>query len=351
MSKLQVRQADGKLYAQTRTEYVITPDGVSEEYRYLHAQQVDILRQWKHVYPYSSGFGNTANFVYFSDIHGDGVNLQRIVSFWKSLPYEIECICGGDMVAYVPGSTAMDFWNNVQGSDGILMCIGNHDVLSESEAVCYQRYFANNIASWGVIYTPNVCYYYKDYAAQKVRMIVLDCMHWTTAQRDWLVSALAAARTAGYHVICVSHYMPGTGAAMQGCSFDSLWVSSIYLAANIDPEAPAAVQDFIDSGGKFVCWLAGHIHSDVFRLCSAYPQQLMVLVACAGMDGHVGAAAGCQLARTENTKSQDLFDLVSVNTDFSYLSLARVGADYDNFGRHIGSLVYDYTNHELLWSD
>ena len=351
MSKLQVFQEGDKFFAKTKTDHITTPGGVSDEYRYLYGRQVEVLRQAKHIVPYAVGYGNTANFVFFSDIHGDGINLERIVKFWKSLPYEIDCLCGGDMVQYVPGANAMNFWKNIPGTEDILTCVGNHDDMGAGAANCYQYYFAENIASWGVSYTPNLCYYYKDYTTQKLRLIVLDCMNWTTTQRDWLVSALSGARTAGYHVICMDHKIAGPGTEMRNCSFDTIGLSNVYLADSIDAQAPAAVQDFIDAGGKFVCWLAGHIHSDVFRVCTAYAKQLNIIVACACIVDHVSSAAGGQLARVENTKSQDLFDLISVNTDFSFVCVSRVGADYDNFGRHIGSVVYDYANHQILWND
>lgn len=350
--KLQISIKSGKAYAHSLSQIVQTPADGSAEDRYLHASPTDAVRQqqfkpqdtgW-----FGSNYGKVVTLLHFSDIHGDAVCLGRIVEYLKTLPSSVVPLFTGDMVLN-SWSDGIDFWTNIQGTDKILVTIGNHDVISgKTAAECYTRYLAPNIASWGVTYTQNVCYYYKDWSAYNVRLIVLDCMHWDATQQSWLVSTLASAKTAGYHVVCADHYAAAAAAANRGCSFDTphsgVWDT-------INAQAPAAVQDFIDGGGKFVAWVCGHTHADMLRLTTGYPSQLYYAVANASMPANVGIRGDCQLERITGKKSQDLFNLVTINPVREIMSIVRVGADHDTLGRHIGSVVYDYANHQILWND
>ena len=38
----------------------------------------------------------------------------------------------------------------------------------------------------------------------------------------------------------------------------------------------ATVQDFIDGGGNFVCWLCGHKHADYIVYHPTYPKQVFI---------------------------------------------------------------------------
>ena len=203
--KLQISIKSGKAYAHSFSQMVQTPADGSAEDRYLHASPTDAIRQqqfnpndgW-----FGSYWGKVVTLLHFSDIHGDTTELARIVDYLKTLPSSVVPLFTGDMVrnTWVDG---IDFWTNTQGTDKILVAIGNHDTYySKTAAECYTRYLAPNIASWGVTYTENVCYYYKDWSAYNLRLIVLDCMHWDATQQSWLVATLASAKTAGYHIVC-----------------------------------------------------------------------------------------------------------------------------------------------------
>ena len=327
----------------------------------LYADQGNAMRNA--AYPtnvaswFGSDFGKAVNLLHFSDIHGDGVNLARIVAFKESVP-GLEALFTGDMVNS-DWNGGIAFWTGVTGAENIMTVIGNHDTLSggnwyaKNAADCYGRYISPFVANWGVTYQANLCYYYKDWSAKNVRLIVLDYMHWDSTQASWLVSTLASAKSEGYHVVVAGHCTPAASDnGVKDCPFDTLganrtlWESEAY--GKMDSAAAAAVQDFIDGGGKFVCWLTGHTHADMFRHLSAYPTQLYVAVANAGTNENVSSNAACQLARSLGERSQDLFNLVSINATRQTLTIVRVGADRDTIGRHIGTVVYDYANKEIL---
>lgn len=294
---------------------------------------------------FGTSFGKGVNILHFSDLHGDAVNLARIVAF-KAKISDLAALHTGDAVnnTYADG---IDFWS-AAGASGIMNCIGNHDCYyNKTAAECYARYISPFVSGWGVTSQSNVCYYYKDWAAKYIRLIVLDCIHWDATQKSWLESTLASAKTAGYHVVVASHYAPGASTGIKGTSFDTLGANSASWN-NINSQAPAAVQAFIDGGGHFVCWLCGHTHADMFRFPTSYPAQLYVAVANAGINAHVVSHAECQIVRENGEHSQDLFNIVSINATRQTLTIVRVGADRDTIGRHIGTIVYDYANKEIL---
>lgn len=306
---------------------------------------------------FGSNFGKAVNILHFSDIHGDGTNLARIVSFYSTNASLDAALFTGDMVNK-NWASGIDFWT-ASGANNIMVVIGNHDTYSGSNwyaktaAESYARYISPFVSNWGVTNQSDVCYYYKDWSSKNVRLIVLDVMHWDSSQKTWFESALAGAKTAGYHVVCSGHCAPAiSDNGIKTCPFDTIganrnkWENESY--GKMNAEAPAAVQDFIDGGGRFVCWLCGHTHADMFRHLSSYTSQLYVAVANASMNANVGSGAGCQLKREVGEKSQDLFNIVSVNPVRETLTIIRVGADRDTIGRHIGTIVYDYANHQII---
>lgn len=328
----------------------------------LYYEQKNALAQAanKHSSSWWPDFGKVVNILHFSDIHGDAVNLGHVVAFKESVA-GLYALFTGDMVND-NWDNGIAHWAGTAGAEKIMVAIGNHDTkyngnwYGKNAADCYGRYISPFVSNWDVISQADVCYYYKDWSTEKLRLIVLDVMHWDATQAAWLVNTLAGAKTAGLHVICSGHCTPGTSdSGTKGCPFDSVgvnysaWEAESY--GKMNSAAPSAVQDFIDAGGHFVCWLTGHTHADMFRHLASYPKQLYCAVACSGINDHVTTGAGGLLLRQANTPSEDLFNLVSINATRQTLTIVRVGADRDTIGRHIGTVVYDYANNEILNCD
>lgn len=362
--KLQISIEGGKAYAHSLSQAVRTPSGVSEEYRYLYVPQVDsaVQERFKNTDSwFGNGFGDVVSLLHFSDLHGDAVNLDRIISFVDSLAFSPDVLFTGDLVKY-DWADGVVFWSAREGAKKFMVTIGNHDTYKNGNwygataSECYTRYIGANVSRWGVVSQQDVCYYYKDWPSLNVRLIVLDVMHWDATQLSWLTGLLASAKTAGYHIVIAGHCSPGVSdGGEKGCSFDTLGANRSYWEGQsygkMDASVPAAVQDFIDAGGHFVCYLTGHTHADMFRHLTAYPDQLYVAVANASNVDNVGNVATCQLYRKNGEKSQDLFNLVTINPVRQLLTIVRVGADHDTIGRHIGTIVYDYANNEIIWND
>lgn len=293
--------------------------------------------------------------VHFSDIHGDATELTRIIEFSNTLKTDIDdVICTGDMVEH-RYSDGMAWWDAVEGSEKILTCIGNHDALAATsgwdwtdlatEANQYSQYFAPYIANWGCIYTAGKTYYYKDYTAKNVRLIVLNCMLTgddDTAQKAWFESALSGAKTAGLSVVVADHYIMN-GQERVDCNFSSIDRTPSNNALGGD--YVDAVQSFVNGGGEFVCYIAGHVHVDYFARSATYTNQTCILIDAASVSQ---SNLYSDTQRTEGTKSQDLLNLLVVDTASKAVKIIRVGADMDHYLRSKKQMTYRYLTGDII---
>ena len=260
----------------------------------------------------------------------------------------------GDQV-YDTFSNSFSFWDSA-GAGGFLSVVGNHDAWSvvggptvASEQECYTRYIAPFVESWNVVSVDNKCYYYKDYnsdGSYPVRLIVLDCMHLDSSQESWLADVLSVARTNNYTVIIAVHYTPSP---MRDSTIDNSSTFTCYEASSNSTSwatvvnAESIVQDFIDRGGRFACWLCGHYHTDIIG--RSLNGQLFISVERANT-----TLSGTYDARVEGTKTRDSFNVFSIDAAAGYIRLYRIGNDVDRTLRPKVSLCYDYINRKGIYN-
>lgn len=303
---------------------------------------------------------------HFSDIHDDKANLLRFIEFRdKYNDYITDSICTGDLAWNLytdsPGHpTFSSFWDEVDGTSNILVTIGNHETAitentwSGADAVdVYNKFMkrcvenpVNNVVHEG---TKN--YYYKDYTSQGIRLIVLDPYYDIEAQNTWLQGVLADALSNDLSVICAEHNpfayidfidcsFTAARFAFGGDTINSSWGNKIASFV-------ASVDAFQNNNGKFICWIAGHVHSDIVSVHHNYPNQLMLSASCATHE----QSAGNSNIRTEGTKNQDNFNIYSFDTALKVITVIRIGQDTDAYMRHRGSLCISYDTKEVLWND
>lgn len=321
--------------------------------------------------------------LHFSDLHADAVNLKRIMQ-WKAhySSYIDDAICTGDIIRNKYGDD-YSFWSS-NNADSVLVSTGNHEYYNgESSAYytqitpkqVYDKFFAPYISEWGTVVFPENAategynYYYKDYSSQKIRLIVLDNMANMSSTRNnvqstWLAGVLESARQSQLHVICAIHIGSTIVTPFDTPFFAMRTIINSDGGANSQTYAEFytlrdAVETFIDNGGKFVCWIGGHKHSDAVALLTGYNQACVHVATAAGgdtqmnVDGHVWwiIPRGDDCSRADGTRSQDCFNVYSVDTEKGMLRLFRVGNDLDRYGRHKGMLVYDYFNRQVIYSN
>lgn len=301
----------------------------------------------------------TFNFLHFSDIHKNEVELKRIKDFSELYQsYLCDVINTGDSVQ---GLGTEDFSWYAENGSKFLNVIGNHDSSTSQSGsgwtglgkqATYNKYIAPFVADWGVVYSEGNNYYYKDYVSSrnyggeqkwvKLRLVVLDCMFYDEAQNTWLESTLADAKTNGFDVMIAIHTSPASAEPIP-CTYTSInpSIQSAGWASYSTSNAIQVVKNFIDSGGKFVCWLGGHVHHDIMGKINADNRQLVALIeTCSNnlqdsfdrpyIEGEVEYA--------------DAFNIIGIDTNRHLLKIFKVGYEYDGAMRRKGTFVYDYVS-------
>lgn len=288
--------------------------------------------------------------LHFSDIHGNVTNVARLMTFKnKYSSYINDVICTGDIVSdkYQDTDILSDYEN-------MLITLGNHDAwirtydedLAERQegsssiwvvkpTYCYNKYFAPNISNWNVTQPTDAandgkCYYYKDYTvdSSKLRLIVLDCMHYNvgsdivnnvSVQNTWLQGVLANAITNNLPVVIAVHYWPAWINVNDTikCSYTTTdHIGSDYMPSLLS----STVATFINNGGEFVCYISGHSHSDVIATVHDYPDQMFIIVDTANNSNLLGNSLGV-------SKGRDCFNIISFDVNDKLVKVVRVGRD------------------------
>ena len=319
--------------------------------------------------------------IWFSDIHGNDTNLNRISKFSNEYKdYIDDVLCTGDMTK---GTFQDDFsfWKG-NGASSFLSVIGNHDVEIQDDGVSnicspketYEKYFSPYLTDTIIKIEEGKSYWYKDYPESKskeapggIRLIGLDYYHWNEkpvingtgkiierysdmtyvdkgAQQEWLKKVLDECLSKSIAVITATH-SPTRQSDSIDCSFCCLDRIVSDSSVNMHEGMMEVVQNFINSGGEFICWLCGHTHQDWFTRISKYLDQLQIVVGTSSYE-----MMWRDYDMVYNTKYMDRFNIFSVEPASKFIRMFRIGADYDRHGRHIGSIVYDYKNKELVYN-
>ena len=319
--------------------------------------------------------GQTTSFLWFTDVHANRTNLQRILSWYDYYhAYYDEIISLGDQEdSYFTDDFS---WWAADGASNVLQVIGNHDawisksmyddgdyegtvvrgygkgspfyIISQKDL--YNKFFSPFIESWKVIQPDNAeslgaCYYYKDY--EGVRLVVVDCKHYGTIddldennksyQDRWLESILNDANSKGLAVLIASHYSPAR-ATMIPCSYTRKGSSGQYSDL-LNAAAYKKVSRFIDQGGEFVCWISGHGHYDEIGVLEADSRQLLIRCATANHN------RSSKVPRFAGTKSQDSFNSISIDTEIKQIYLVKTGADENEDGERKRIVKYRYQDY------
>lgn len=316
--------------------------------------------------------------LHFTDLHGSKDNLERIVEFYDHYDeYIDDAIHTGDGVTCYYDD--VNWWDEVEGARRILNIVGNHDswkgkkVWAETnypydatQEDVYKSVLTGEdtsrpfVKGWNVTQPQGVddpdspdyfaCYYYKDYPQSGVRMIVLDCMHYFERQDAWFGEVLSDACAKGLQVVAVTHFPPQSGLDIFESGFSPLREKMEGVPDPGDSQmermtdaAYSSVDRFIESGGRFVCWLSGHTHSDFVGTVAGHQGQVVVIADKGGEgDGYMTED------RTPGTVNQDAFNLVTVNPSKGVFVIDRIGCRRDSHMRSKKLFVYDYINAKIL---
>lgn len=321
-------------------------------------------------------FRSDFNCLLFSDIHAGTSNLKRIVELANSWGKEyIDVILNGGDTASSLVNDGYDWYNPLvdKSSIDVLAAAGNHDEWINGtwnwadSSIVYNAIVAP-IASRveGLVQPTNAAsegklYYYKDYG--KVRVIVLEVTttgsripYWNAEQSTWMQTALEDARQKGLAVICMAHppFAKEDGRIDDSITFNS-W--SGYRADVVDDktsmqfdslavvdEALVNIDTFINNGGKFICWIAGHTHLDYFVQSISHPKQVMFVTASA----NYARAADSKPSSDVSSQMYDCMTYIGIDLDKMWLKILRVGRNLDGYMRKKNVLTYDLTNQKVI---
>ncbi len=298
-------------------------------------------------------------FVHFSDIHAMENLWDRITEYINHYS-DVICFglhtgdfCGGSQKIYA------DMYSSKKCVRPIYNCVGNHDCFSgEGEwllgkkEITYRLLFSHT-DGWDATFfeCEHSMSYYKDF--KKLRLSLLDDYYDTWQTRAWLRGVLKDAFAKGMHVVTAqhepTHYI--TNAVTSG--FQTLDdYNTKFRQYELDRTAydfdhrcrvlyEDVITEFISYGGIFVCNLAGHDHVDQLGFTDSGVLNAVVQNATS-WDG---------LGDTERVigeKSEDCFNVVSVDTDSGCFTLIRVGAGTDRHGRTKKTIKFDYVNKKIM---
>ena len=293
--------------------------------------------------------------LHFSDVHSDSVAMSRLCDFMEEYGENIEdCICTGDLLS-ARWNSDFDFWEQEGRTKNILSCIGNHDVLADdigfnwemrvSQEDCYKRFFAPYISNWGCVYQQNKTFYYKDYPKNAIRLIVLNSILQDAEkeeQLEWLDCVLGDAVNQNMHVVIAMHYP--VFMKKIPCNFSTLDRSDGVGYKSMEAYQEK-VASFIETGGKFVVWLTGHMHIDYIGYNEQFPNQLCIAIDALSC---YQSKAYNDADRSEDMPSQDLYNLVTIDTFDNIIKIIRVGSNLDRYLRKKDTLCINYKTFEVI---
>lgn len=328
--------------------------------RYIYRDAVDALVNSRHK---NDNTESVLTLLHFSDIHGDKGNLRRLCSFAEMNAKNIDdIICTGDIKS-ASFADSLSFWEDTDYAKNILTCMGNHDSYSENTMDPTKMVTMSTLANefivpfesnWGSITRTSGCtYYYKDYYS-KFRLIVYDSVRIgaeSDAEGAWLTSVLADALANNLGVIIAMHYMPTGYMNVFDCQFSEFGMVGETTRLLDFPEYPVeeAVQNFINNGGKFYCYLTGHWHKDLFGHPKNYPDQPLLLIGTASVYiAQQSVIEKMDVSRLSDGKNLDLFNLVTFDYGNDAIKVIRVGSDTDFLLRPRKYMTYDISNKKFI---
>lgn len=294
--------------------------------------------------------------MWVTDVHGEVIRTRRMAELINEWNLFDAVINTGDLVQ-TNQADDYSYYYDIMDSISIpfFNAVGNHDsydsnnIINRDKTIAYNIEIAQMNSLSSIVQPENAAanglnYYYTD--INGIRIIVLDAIYWTDAQKTWFINALSNAKTNSKPVICLSH-----------CSFpwnemtkiDTLWSKSGFATAEdsyrLNIEAASAVKDFMDEGGTFICWLTGHNHNDDLHYVTNYGNQLVVTA-----DAFVNRLSFDLKSDQPSDYTYDLLTFVTVDLTNGKIKFLRIGANVDMTGTKHEGIILDYVNKEVVSS-
>lgn len=315
------------------------------------------------------------------DIHTDPDRMLSLVEYLNAVDAFDAGIMLGDMSGVTYDSPINHYADAIALTEKpFLTVIGNHDVEggATSDADLWNKY--GDLFQYAYLASGESvngkCYYYKDFASYKIRVIVLMQYDLTfngylcfgQTQIDWLIGVLNSTPS-DYGVIICEHTNPSRYMTyeMDTKYTSSTWKRSNYALTDMDgdpipdivnawingttlsqtysytyenPPADLSVSaDFTSRGaGEFITYLGGHWHMDVLGYPTGYADQMDYHAPACGLT----AATQGDMPRRAGTVSEDSFCVLGVDRDSKTVKIFHIGAHYTKDAMDRQCFQYSY---------
>lgn len=303
--------------------------------------------------------------LWFTDPHRKEEPLERIIKFKKhleSLSMLDDTICTGDIVLSSSEETTQfaKYWTDNPNTSDILIACGNHEWYANTSqphtkmtiAQIDAMYFSNT-SEWDIVRSGTNPFYYKDYTDQKIRLVVVDpaVTDEEADETSWLDSVLADAITNEYAVVIATHFLRGNLTI-----YDNYWTEVDKRDLEVFTQGYdwtgcdiiACVTEFISNGGTFICYMQGHTHRDFLGYPQGHPEQLVVSLASASWGRSETPLRMNDLPRYAGTRTEDCFNLISVDSNRGLLKCVRIGSNINLLEEPRTAFSYNYLTHEFI---
>lgn len=300
------------------------------------------------------------------DVHYDATRMNSMVELLNDIDAFDAGIMLGDMSGNAFSDTVQYYIDAIAESNKpFLTVLGNHDVVgATSDADLWTKYgdcfqYAQLASGEAVA---NKCYYYKDFATYKIRIIVLmqydyrytgDLCYGQT-QINWLISTLQSvpsdygviialhtnsSRYMTYHMDTditsdtwrQSNYAPTVMTGDPIPDIVDAWISGTsvtqtYPYTYSNPPSDLNVNaDFTSRGtGEFITYLGGHWHMNVLGTPQNKPNQPDYHVPATGLS----AATQGDMPRKAGTVSEDSLNVIAVDREKKTVKVFQIGAHF-----------------------
>jgi hypothetical protein len=327
---------------------------------------------------------NCFSFGFITDLHNEynykksAIYMSKIIDYYN-IKYFLN---GGDFFtnqltsndAKLQLNDIINRYYNVGILNKMLPCMGNHDfntdaigngsdefsVRALTNSDIYDSLFKHCENMPNVHISPPKMYYYVDDSLNKVRYITLNCMDfdpdkmhayiwgYSQEQLNWLTSSLLL-KEVGWGVVIQSHippmnifdqfplWKPYNNNLVLGV-LDAFIHKKAYSGSNnydYDHFDASVSADFSSSDGVIYCWLSGHSHRDWIGVlqnkeCSGLP------IIITNTDSYVWTNSSYpeynSSEKIENTITEQLFDIVTVDKNNEMVYVTRIGATSKVYG-------------------
>lgn len=305
--------------------------------------------------------------IFFSDVHGSSENVKRIKEkavSWKS--QYVDCILNGGDTVQNFNSEGLDWYNQLVQDSAIpfISAVGNHDAWStnywtwDNNENIYNlltskvKEYVPSIVQPTDVNTTHTNYYYYD--TKNVRVIVLLSLTFTgsdefydEAQDTWLKSVLADAKENNKAVIIMNHgpIDPKDSEEIE-CNWTSKisWVNDVQDYQHMDNRILENVDSFIDSGGKFICYLAGHSHLDYILRSKKHPRQMCLVITSA----RYNYDDSCKRSQSTSNMDYDSYNYIGVDLTHSVIKVQRIGMNTNAWMQEHNTMCWDFKNNKLI---